>query len=287
MTHDPHPNAATSSDAAAHPSATLLAAYAAGTSTAESFQTVDQHVDRCGVCRTALGRYVPQQSVEAGLSRVLDALDAPRRSFAERMVIRIGVPEHMARLALATPLLRRSWLLSSAFTLLLMVFAARLSAGDSGPVLLLAAAPLIPLAGVALSYGPSVDPMYELGLVLPLHSLRLILFRSVTVLVASTALTSLMTFAFPAQGIALFGWLVPSLAVTLVLLSLSAHLNPMTAAWTTGAGWLAVVVVASSGGDSLVLTVVGQVALLAAAGAAAGYLAWRRDAFERLLSRPA
>lgn len=35
------------------------------------------------------------------------------------------------------------------------------------PILFLALAPLLPLAGVALSYGPAIDPTYEMAVVSP------------------------------------------------------------------------------------------------------------------------
>ncbi|MFF2657612.1 anti-sigma factor family protein [Kitasatospora sp. NPDC058032] len=265
-----------------HPAAALIGAYGLGTLSTPRVPEVERHLDRCADCRRLLAVGPRSVRVERGWSRLAEAIDVPERGPAERMLLRLGVPEHVARLAMATPLLRRSWLIASAVTLLFTVVAARLAPDSSGPILL-TTAPLIPLAGVALSYGPALDPMYELGLVMPMHSLRLILYRSATVLVAAGALSSLVTLALPRQGIAMFGWLVPALAVTLAALALSAHLDAATAARVTGLCW-AVVALSTSrhgGGRSALLTTAGQAVLLALAVAAAAYIAVQRDRFER------
>ncbi|MEV0533081.1 zf-HC2 domain-containing protein [Kitasatospora sp. NPDC050463] len=266
----------------AHPAGALVEAYARGALPVPQVAGVERHLDRCAGCRAVLAGRPADGRTERAWTRLAEIIDAPRRSPAERALLRLGVPEHMARLAMATPPLRRSWLIASVVTLFFTVVAARLAPDASGPILL-TAAPLIPLAGVALSYGPVFDPMYELGLVMPMQSLRLILYRSATVLVASSTLSSLVILALPRQGLAMFGWLAPALAVTLLALALSAHLDAATAARATGVCWLAVALFTGrhGGGRSLLLTSPGQLALLVLAVAAAAYIAVQRHRFEQ------
>ncbi|MGW1180794.1 anti-sigma factor family protein [Streptomyces drozdowiczii] len=259
----------------------LVASYAQGSLPAERRASVERHLDRCAVCREALGTATPAEVTEAGWQQLSLAVDAPSRSLAERAVTSLGVPEHVARLAMATPVMRRSWIGASLVTLLFTVIAARLSPGASA-VLLLMVAPLIPAAGVAVSYGPAFDPMHELGLVMPTQALRLILFRSTTVLIASTAVSALVTLALPEQGAAVFGWLAPSLAVTSLTLALSAFFDPLVAAQVTGAGWLVVSVLAAGDGvrHSALLTVPGQAAVASLALVCAVFIAAQRHRFE-------
>ncbi|MFC8718706.1 zf-HC2 domain-containing protein [Kitasatospora sp. NPDC057198] len=277
--------------AAEHPDPGLLTAYAraglpAGL-TAGRRDAVERHLDGCAHCRDALAGALPADEADTRwrrLSAALDrALDEPSRSPAERLLLRLGVPEYLARLAAATPVLRRSWLLASAVTLLFAALAARLSPGVSATALLLVA-PLVPVAGVALSYGPAFDPLYEFALVAPLGALRLVLYRTAVVLLVGTLLAVPVALAAPARGLALFGWLLPSLAVTALTLALAARLGPARAARTAGVGWLAVVALAARGGaaGSLLLTGPGQGAALLAALLGAGLVAAGRHRFGQL-----
>lgn len=259
----------------------LVASYVQGVLPVERRVPVERHLDRCAGCRAALAAATPPDTTEAGWQRLSFAVDVPSQSLAERVIVRLGVPEHLARLAMATPVLRRSWIGASLVTLLFTVVAARLSPSASA-VLLLMVAPLIPAAGVAVSYGPAFDPMYELGLVMPTQALRLVLYRSTTVLLASTAVSALVTLALPEQGAAVFGWLAPSLAVTSLTLALSAFFDPLVAARATGVGWFVVSVLAAEDGvrHSALLTVPGQTVIAFLALACAVFIAAQRHRFE-------
>ncbi|MBD0671948.1 hypothetical protein BU198_14855 [Streptomyces sp. CBMA156] len=271
-----------------HVAGPLLAAYARGALPVERLPEVEHHLDGCAPCRAGLASEVPQAHTEARWQLLSEVLDEPARSPAERLLLRIGVPEHLARLALATPVLRRSWLIASVVTLLFAAVAARLSPGVSATALLVVA-PLIPVAGVAMSYGPAFDPMYEFGLVMPLNSLRLVLLRSAVVLAAGTILSALVTLVLPTQGLAVFGWLAPSVAVTSLTLALSAYVDPTVAARTTGAGWIAAAAIAGRGGttSSFLLTGPGQGTVVFLALAAAGFIVLNRRRFSQEPRRPA
>jgi hypothetical protein len=94
---------------------------------------------------------------------------------AERLLVRLGVADHTARLLAATPALRGSWLLAVAVTLAFAVLAAWARPGPDAILAFLCVAPLLPLAGIAVAYGPGIDPTYEIGLAAPLRSFRLLL----------------------------------------------------------------------------------------------------------------
>jgi hypothetical protein len=55
------------------------------------------------------------------------------------------------------------------------VLAAQVGSGPDASLAFLTVAPLLPLAGIAMAYGPGIDPTYEIGLAAPMRSLRLLL----------------------------------------------------------------------------------------------------------------
>ncbi|GLW70148.1 hypothetical protein Kpho02_24470 [Kitasatospora phosalacinea] len=265
-----------------HVSASRIEGYARGALRAELFVEVEDHLGQCLHCRTVLASIASRSRTDAGWRQLSERLDAPSRSRLEGLFVTVGVPEHLARLAMATPVLRRSWLAAAVTALLFALLAARLSPAVSATVLLLVA-PLVPVTGVALSYGPAADPMYELGLVMPVSSLRLVLLRSATVLLTSAVLGAVAALAMPVQGLALFGWLAPSLAVVTLALALSAYLEAGIAAGVAGAVWVASVAWAGWGSTtrSALLTGPAQAACVLVASVGAGLVAAQRHRFEQ------
>jgi hypothetical protein len=213
----------------------------------------------------------------------LDAeLDAPRPGPVEALLVRLGVAAPTARLLACTPALRRSWLTAMGFTLAVTTAAAYLARWMTIPIPLLAIAPLLPLIGVAISFGPRGDPGYEMAVVAPLHTFRLLLLRCAAVLSATTALTGVASLAVPEYGPVVLGWLAPALALTLLSLALTPRFGPVTAALAVGLGWLALLLatVRGSTGESILFTAPGQAALAAGAAAAATALWKVRAAFD-------
>ncbi|MCT7354413.1 zf-HC2 domain-containing protein [Streptomyces sp. 15-116A] len=107
---------------------------------------------------------------------------------------------------------------------------------------LLALAPVVPVAGVALSYGPHADPMHEIVASTPSAGLRLVLMRTATVLAVSLPLLTLAGVMLPSSDAPnAAAWLLPGLALTLASLALACCLGLRTATLVTGGGWLSVV----------------------------------------------
>jgi hypothetical protein len=245
--------------------------------------SVEAHLAACPGCRARLVDAAGPELTRAGWARLDAELDAPVPGPVERLMLRFGVADHTARLLAATPALRLSWLAAVASTLVLTATLAHLAR----PVVFLAVAPLLPLIGVAVSFGPRVDPTYEMALVAPMHTFRLMLLRSVAVLSATTTLTALASLALPDYGLVALSWFLPALAVTLTSLALSARLGPTVAAGSVGVVWLALVVstLGLGAGGALVFALPGQLALAVAAALAGVVMVRLRPAFETWLRR--
>ncbi len=76
-----------------------------------------------------------------------------------------------------------------------------------------------------------------MAVVAPLHGFRLLMIRTVAVLVACLGLNGLATLALPEYGLRALGWLLPALALTTTGLALIPRLGPVLAPSLVGGGW--------------------------------------------------
>ncbi|MEU9666600.1 zf-HC2 domain-containing protein [Streptomyces bobili] len=258
-----------------------LRAYARGELTAPLLWSADTHLAGCAECRSRLAGAADPVALDEAWERLDAELDAPRPSLAERLLMRLGVADHTARLLTATPVLRRSWLLAVLSLLVMTVLAVHLV---DRPALFLALAPLLPLGGVALSYGPALDPSYEMAVVAPMHGFRLLMIRTVAVLTAGLAFNGLATLALPEYGLLALTWLLPALALTATGLALTPRLGPVLAPGLVGGAWVTLLAVVQSqapSGTTLVpFTAAGQSASAAIAALATVLLYQTRDRFD-------
>ncbi|MFD7531535.1 zf-HC2 domain-containing protein [Streptomyces sp. NPDC059849] len=168
----------------------------------------------------------------------------------------------------AGPALRGSWLVA---LVLVAVGAVALAygagAGEAVRPLLLVVAPVLPLAGVGLSYGRHADPMHEITAATPSGGLRLLLTRAAAVLVVSLPVLTLAGAALPASAgrTGAAAWLLPGLAMTLAALALGSYVGCRTGATSVAVAWAAAVV--------LPVFAASPPAALAAATGAARYFA--------------
>ncbi|MFF2301054.1 hypothetical protein ACFVVP_00990 [Streptomyces sp. NPDC058128] len=195
------------------------------------------------------------------------------------------------------PALRGSWLVA----VLLVVGGAFGLAHGAGVQeargLLLALSPVLPLAGVAVSYGRHADPMYEITTATPSGGLRLLLTRTAAVLaVCVPLLTAGGALLPPVAGFpGAAAWLLPGLALTLATLALGSFVGCRAAAATLGGGWLLAVTgpllgPADTAASATTLAPyfsgpAAQGGWAAAAVACAALLALRRRSFDHLESR--
>ncbi|MGW4594991.1 zf-HC2 domain-containing protein [Streptomyces sp. NPDC004457] len=297
--------------------------YAEGTLPEPDAWSLEKHVEGCTRCASRVSAAVGGTAAGAVLAAVRAAVlePAPAAAVAAKPVpgpaVRTPAPEaavaarpaagavgrrpvvsRTARLLWAAgPAVRGAWLPA---VLGVAVAAAALSYGAGFPgarALLLAIAPVVPVAGVALSYGPHADPLHEVTAATPGGGLRLALIRTVAVLAVSLPLLTLTGLLLPASGApAAAAWLLPGLALALASLALASFVGCRAAAGVTGGGWLCAVLtpVAVAPGDAAAPRlaeqlsrcldgVAAQGAWAAAAVLSATLLAARRPAYDRPL----
>ncbi|MEU9789560.1 zf-HC2 domain-containing protein [Streptomyces sparsogenes] len=202
----------------------------------------------------------------------------------------------------AGPAVRGPWLVALLVTGLVAAGAARAAGLTGVRPLLLALAPVLPSAGVAVSYGRHADPMHELAASTPSGGLRLLLTRTASVLAVSVPLLTLAGQLLPAAAgaPAAPAWLLPGLALTLAALALASYVGCRIATCAVTAGWLLAVgapalladpadserlSLSDAVSDSLATVLSGPAAQscwAAAAAVCAGLLALRRTSFDHL-----
>ena len=221
--------------------------------------------------------------LDANWRAITATLDAPRASGVERVLRRVGVPARITRLVVATPALRRSWYLAMGAALLVGLGAIDPSDPDS-LFTLLVLAPLVPVLGVALAYGPTSDPTHEIQLATPTAGIRLVMIRAATVLSVSVVVITVAALVAPAARSSAVLWILPSVALTTFSLSLMTVWPPRRAAAIAGAAWLMLAVISASAAEHN-LELFGRVGQLVAVGVAVVAVpvtVWRRDRFDRL-----
>jgi Putative zinc-finger len=265
-----------------HADGALLAAYSDGLLDAAGRWSVEAHLTSCAACRLQARSLVDPARLRRLRAALIEAVDVPRTGVAERLLLRLGMADHTARLLAATPALRGSWLLAVAATLAFAVLAARVSPGPDTTLGFLSVAPLLPLAGIAVAYGPGIDPTYEIGLAAPLRSFRLLLLRAATVLATSTLLAAAASLTLPQLGWGAATWLLPSLGLTACTLALATAVEPLRAIGITAGAWVVAVAVtvAPPAPSSVLFALAGQAAFAGLALLAAAVVLLRRGRFE-------
>ncbi|KOG33159.1 hypothetical protein [Streptomyces resistomycificus] len=270
-----------------HVSEEDLRAYARGELAPPGLWSADAHLTACARCRGVLADVSDPAALDAGWERLDAELDAPRPGLFESLLVRLGVADHIARLLAATPVLRGSWIGAVVALLVMTVVVANVGPSADTPTLFLALAPLLPLAGVALSYGPALDPTHEMAVVSPMHGFRLLMIRTVAVLVAGLGLNGLATLALPGYGLRALAWLLPALALTATGLALTPRLGPVLAPSLVGGAWITLLLAAEAAagpdteGPIAPFTATGQGVFAVVAALAVALLYAVRDGFDR------
>lgn len=197
--------------------------------------SAEVHLEQCRPCRDRLAVAMAATPLAAVLDDVRAAVTArlPRQG-----AVRRGDRYRRAIILLASgPGLRGAWFLAMAAVLLsatALDVVSRLNGGLTGALLLLA--PVLPLTGVALSYGPRTDPAFQALAATPLGGFPLLLWRTTAVLAFSLPLA---VVAGLTAGTARPGaWLLPAFALTAGTLALGSRVGPARAAAVLGASWL-------------------------------------------------
>ena len=224
-----------------HTDPDLLAAYVAGGVDAITGASVEQHLARCSGCREAVGPLVDRRALERAWRGIRDAVESPPLPLPIRLARRLGLPEPTAVLLAAAASLRTAWLVSAFVALAFATLATGLSGAMAlAPFLLVA--PLVPVIGVAAAYSPQQDPLETLVVTAPHGRTRLILVRTLAVLVSVLPFTVLLGLLLPGPAWLAVAWLGPALTLVPVLLALSSFVGPRTGAAVVALAWSGVVV---------------------------------------------
>jgi len=254
-----------------HADDALLAGYVAGNAGPVNGASLEQHLLRCSTCRERIATHLPAAPLDLVWDRIRQQAEAPAPTPVQRALLRLGLPESDALLVAAAPSLRSSWLFGVLACLGFVVLAAKFG-GQQGLAYFLLVAPLVPVTGVALAYGPDVDPAYEAALATPYPAARLVLLRTAAVLTTSLPLVVLTSLLVPGLGRVAFTWLLPALAFSVLVLAASTWFRAVQVGAVLGVGWAAAVMTAVVGRDA---TAVLDPALLvgyAAVGIAAAFV---------------
>lgn len=248
-----------------HVSAELFEAYDRGRLDPARVMAVDAHLQGCPVCRGAVP--VDAAWLDRSWSAVLDRIDAPVPGRADRVLRRLGLPEHRIRLLSATPALRWSWLASTAAVLAFAVLAAAtgLAGAPTVQLLFLVFAPVLPVLAVATAYGPPADPMHEITATTPQAGPALALWRATAVVGVSLAMGVVAAVSLPGPGWYALAWLLPAFLLCVSTLALATAMPLPAAAAVFGAAWLLGIGVPAVSGEDVS-------AAFREPGAQAGYL---------------
>ena len=219
-----------------HADDTLMVRYLAGDAGAMPAAALEQHLTGCATCRGRLATHVDVVPLETVWDRITEAVQVPEAGPLQRLLSRMGVSEPDALLVSIAPSLRTSWLLGVAVTLA-FVTAGAAYGGTRGLASFLLVAPLVPMAGVALAYGPDVDPAFEVGLAAPYSSSRLLMLRTAAVLATCLPLVLVGGLLVPSLSWTAVTWLLPALALTALVLAASTWVRPTFAATGLAALW--------------------------------------------------
>ncbi len=200
------------------------------------------------------------------------------------------IPEELLRPILAAPALRNA---GCAAGLALLVFAALVAElrPVTGATLFMVAAPVVPLAGVALAYGRPDELCGEIADALPYSRFRLLLARTAAVVGLTLPMMVLLSVTLPGDLSTAMLWLTPSLALCSLTLALSPLIDARIVAAVLGVLWL----IATTGSwqpssarigvqqlldRSLVFQPSGQLVLLCVAAVAMAAAVLRRSTYD-------
>ncbi|KJK48634.1 membrane protein [Lentzea aerocolonigenes] len=214
-----------------HPGEQLLRRYARGDDDipADQLWAVESHLETCAPCRGRLAPDPVADAVWADLAPLLDLTPQMPRARPWRRRLTAWVSP------MAGP-----WLAM----ILLVTFVAVLldqigSATGDGISLVLLIAPVLPVLGVAASWGRALDPAYELTAATPRAGLLLVFRRTAAVL--AVVMPGLFAAGWLA-GTSPAQWLLPCLAFTTGTLALSGLIGVTRAAVALVVLWAGAIV---------------------------------------------
>ena len=268
-----------------HLDAELAGRYADGGLGSVLTASVEQHLMSCPRCRALLAPRVDTVRLDAVWDAVVERVERPRATVLERVLQWMGMHESTARLVAATPSLRGAW--AAAITLVLGIALVVAYVSPNGVALYLTVAPLLPVAGVAMAYGPEMDPAHEMAAATPFSQLRLLALRTAVVVTTALVPAAVAGVLLPGEPTLAVVWLLPALALSAGTVALSTRIRPRFAAAGLAAAWATLSLRGLLQRHDALLAVSTPVLLLSAAVlvAAAAVLVHRRRDLAELVRR--
>ena len=270
-----------------HADPELLAGYVAGTLSRSRAASLESHLTSCESCRASMVPLAPSERLARNLAAVIESVDQPCKHRLEAALVRVGVPEHVARVLVVSPSERGPWVVGVVVALLVAVAAEAFSGSGGALFVLLVAAPLLPLAGVAAAATFRDDPAREILAAVPTRGFSVFLTRALAVVSPTIVVAFVAALLFPDQGWEAVLWLLPSFGLMATTLALGSWLPIRVVAWTLGAVWVFAAAIAVQGtsaadwvGSYAAFRPAGQVVLLVVTLLAGVVVAVRRDSFD-------
>ena len=193
--------------------------------------------------------------------------------WVERLAGRLLRSPGLARALVTTPSLLLGWLIATVVVVLIGMVAA-LGTGTPYVALL---APAVAGAGIAYSYGPGIDPAWEVSRSMAVSDQMVLLVRALAVFGLNAALGLAASAASGAAADVTFGWLVPMTAVSALALAVATVTRSANIGVAAGlAGWAITVlsVQTASGHFTAATTSTALVLPYLAVAAACGGITW-------------
>ena len=220
-----------------------LRAWVDGTASMTVSASVEQHLLSCPQCRAAVAYQQPGPVLAPELDdtwmAIRDQIEPQQLNPIGRALRLVGVKENDAILLSTSPALTGAWLAAIALVGLFSLSAA-LWTPTRALALLILAAPLLPMAGVAAAYGAEADPTHEITLSAPYSKIRLLLMRTGLVVVTCVPLTIVAAVPIAGPWWLSVVWLLPALAFVLTTLAAATYMPPTYAAAGIAVAWIAI-----------------------------------------------
>lgn len=214
----------------------VLQRYAGGGDDWALGEAVEAHLTRCSQCRAAVARLEDRPRFEDLWVRVHTTISAPPQGLLVRAALRLGVPDADVVVVRASSGLYRPWVVAVLGAVLAALVPAMLNL-DLGHLMFIAVAPVVPALAVAVAYD-ATDPVRELTASTPASKLRVALLRTATALAVALPVTAAVGLVVPGLDQLAYAWLLPSLALTALVLVLLTWLPAWAASTATGAAWV-------------------------------------------------
>ena len=218
-----------------HAGLDLLRQYAAGRLDPVAQAAVETHVERCVQCRSDTSVLVTPAALAPVWDRVVVEVRTPEPGRLTRLLRQLHVPEVDVVVLRASANLVVALALAILAALVFAVVAAQLSR-ERQEMAWLAIAPLLPALLVAGAYD-STDPVRELAEPTPYSKLRVALLRTLVGAVGALPLVLLMALV-PEIDVSVASWLLPALAIALVLLVLITRMSAAVSVGSVAVVWV-------------------------------------------------